>query len=584
MMNRVPSSLNAVDFLSAGLRWLFVLALALAAQGAGPLAPLLFAYGVLALAWGFGLLRPAWARYLRPASVAVDFVFGALVLGLVEGRFQALLWFAALPLLSAGLNLPGYGLGLLALLSFLCYGGLLWLRAPSASAWPAGLGHLAGALAVGAGLGWLLQRARYKLSPNAALSAAPSSHRAGQTDPRTALYRLIHTLSATLSYARVLETALDASLEALRAEDGSERLLVSAVLLVEQEASGEEGLRVVAARRFTPADADRVLAVEKSPVLRRALADERPTLQPSPAQDPELGRIPALHSCQALYLLPLRRGLEAYGLLLFAHPQAEYFTPERGEILQIIANQAIVAIENALLYQRLEEEKERLLKIQEETRRKLARDLHDGPTQSVSALAMRLNLVRRLLERDPEAAAEELRRLEELARRTTREMRHMLFTLRPLVLESQGLIAALEAMAERMAETYHQKVIVEADPATAQGLEAHRQSVIFALVEEAVNNARKHARAEHIWVRLNYAAPELLLLEVVDDGVGFDPAALAETYARRGSLGLIHMRERAELLEGVLQIDSGPNRGTAVRVWIPLTKPAAERLRKGRVA
>jgi len=91
-----------------------------------------------------------------------------------------------------------------------------------------------------------------------------------------------------------------------------------------------------------------------------------------------------------------------------------------------------------------------MIEVQEEARKKLARDLHDGPTQSVSAIAMRLNLIRMMLTRAPEKVEDELIRAEDLARRTTKEIRHMLFTLRPLVLESQGLHAALEAMAEKM--------------------------------------------------------------------------------------------------------------------------------------
>ena len=98
---------------------------------------------------------------------------------------------------------------------------------------------------------------------------------------------------------------------------------------------------------------------------------------------------------------------------------------------------------------------------QDEARRKLARDLHDGPTQSVSAIAMRVNFARRLMERDVAEAGEELYKIEDLARKTTKEIRHMLFTLRPLVLESQGLTAALQAMAEKVNETYNQNVIVE---------------------------------------------------------------------------------------------------------------------------
>ena len=275
----------------------------------------------------------------------------------------------------------------------------------------------------------------------------------------------------------------------------------------------------------------------------------------------------------------MRLGLDTYGVLLFAHPEPTYFTADRRETLKLIGSQSVIAIQNARLYQDLEQEKERMLEVQEETRKKLARDLHDGPTQSVAAIAMRVNFARRLLEREPASTGDELFKIEELARRTTKEIRHMLFTLRPLVLESQGLAAALEATAEKMKETYNQNVIIEADPRVATELEMGKQAVIFYIAEEAVNNARKHAQAAHIWVRLKMLDKDLALLDIQDDGVGFDVGAVDATYDSRGSLGMINMRERAELVNGKLHIDSAEGKGTRIQVAIPLSEEAADRLR-----
>lgn len=221
-----------------------------------------------------------------------------------------------------------------------------------------------------------------------------------------------------------------------------------------------------------------------------------------------------------------------------------------------------------------------MMEIQEDARKKLARDLHDGPTQSVAAIAMRLNFARRLMERDLKATSEELVKIEDLARRTTKEIRHMLFTLRPLVLESQGLVAALESMAEKMGETYNQHVEIQSEPDIVSKLEMGKQGVIFYIAEEAVNNARKHAKAANVWVRLKLAAPDLVQLEVEDDGVGFDTSAVSAGYDSRGSLGMVNMRERTELLNGALQIDSAPGQGARVRVYVPLSDEAADRLRR----
>ena len=157
----------------------------------------------------------------------------------------------------------------------------------------------------------------------------------------------------------------------------------------------------------------------------------------------------------------------------------------------------------------------------------------------------------------------------------------MLFTLRPLVLESQGLIAALEAMADKMDDTYDQNVVVEVDSDIVDALEPGKQAVIFYLAEEAVNNARKHAKAKHIWITLRPIRKGVALLEIKDDGLGFEVKKVEEAYEERGSLGMINMKERTELINGVLHIDSAVGRGTRVRIAIPLTDEATDLLRRG---
>ena len=157
----------------------------------------------------------------------------------------------------------------------------------------------------------------------------------------------------------------------------------------------------------------------------------------------------------------------------------------------------------------------------------------------------------------------------------------MLFTLRPLILESQGLTAALEAMAEKMRETYNQNVIIDADAQVVPELELGKQAIIFYIAEEAVNNARKHAQAAHIWVRIKPVDEGVVLLEIEDDGVGFNVGAVDSTYEKRGSLGLVNIRERAELVNGIPHIDSAEGKGTRIRVVIPLNEEAADRLRRG---
>jgi signal transduction histidine kinase len=389
-----------------------------------------------------------------------------------------------------------------------------------------------------------------------------------------AIYDLTSALTATLNYERVLEIALDLSLTALNFEPdaGPDDRLISAVLLFTGDV-----LVVGSARRFTQADMRVELPARKG-ALVRVIDGGDPVILKSASGDPELAHIVALRGCNSVYVLPLRSGFNIYGIMVLGHPLPDYFTPDRRDMVDILGRQLVIAIQNARLYQDLADEKNRMVEVQEEMRKKLARDLHDGPTQSVAAIAMRVNLARRMMERDVKAATDELVKIEELARRTAKEIRHMLFTLRPLILESQGLVAALQLMAEKTKETYGQEVLVNVDESLLPDLEMGKQGVIFFIAEEAVNNARKHAQAPHIWVRLRTVEKGIVLFEIVDDGLGFDVDAITRAYDKRGSLGMVNLRERTELVNGLIHIDSAPGKGTKVQVFIPLNEEAADRL------
>jgi signal transduction histidine kinase len=400
-----------------------------------------------------------------------------------------------------------------------------------------------------------------------------------QSEQKRFLYNLVASLSATLNYQRVLDTALDLSAAAMARSSPTADQIVNAVLLFAQKDNDDTCLKDGSARRFTPADL-RIELTGRGGLLGRAIDSGEASLTSDLGKDSELNRVIALRACRSAYCIPLRNGLDTYGVMLFAHPDEAYFTEERRDVLDIVGHQAMVAIQNARLYRDLEQEKERITEVQEEARKKLARDLHDGPTQSVAALAMRVNYTRRLMERDLKAASDELLKVEDLARRTTQELRHMLFTLRPLVLESQGLTAALESMAEKMHEVFNQKVLISVDEQIVDQLEMNKQGIVFLIAEEAVNNARKHAKADNIWVRLKYLESEMAVLDIQDDGLGFDPAILSNNYEARGSLGMVNLRERAELMNGVLQVNSSPGGGTRIQVIFPLTEAALDRLHR----
>lgn len=577
-----------VDWYVVSLRWMVLLGTVVSLAFTDSLvAPASLLLGLLAgwnvaLSWFAGQNRRL--KHHREINVGIDFAMTALFFLLSGGVLGPAAWMVLLPLFSAGFyfNLIG-GLSaavLMALVEALAsffYGTDL-------------LQTLLGAaltLFFGGLFGYISQRAYNQLQEKRkkALLAREKQQRI-ENDRLRAIYNMTTALTATLSYKRVLDTALDLSVNALHVEEvDPEQKTVpvdagisSAVLLFKNDE-----LMIGSARRFTQSDL-RASLPAKQGLLAKLVEDGGPILTGSVAADPELGRLIGLSACKSVYCLPLRSGYNAYGVMIFGHTDPAYFTRERCDVLGIVSRQAIIAIQNARLYQDLADEKERMVEVQEDARKKLARDLHDGPTQSVAAMAMRVSLARRMIERDPKAAAEELEKIEDLARRTTKEIRHMLFTLRPLVLESQGLTAALQANADKMKETYQQEVIIQVDEKLASQLEMGKSGVIFYLAEEAVNNARKHAKAAHIWVRLSAVPkqPEIAFLEIADDGVGFDVAEINKSYDKRGSLGMVNLKERTELVNGMLKIDSAPGKGTKIQVYIPLSEDAADVLHHAR--
>jgi signal transduction histidine kinase len=377
-----------------------------------------------------------------------------------------------------------------------------------------------------------------------------------------AITEMATALGSTLNYEKVLNAAIEAGRLGMR--DHAGKRLTSAILIFRE--SGE--LEVATGRGLTRNDEGRVVP-GKEGIIGRALREGTPILGKEARKDPELQYFVAFQAVRSILCIPLRARYDNFGVLLYGSDVADAFTEDHMDLLAAIGTQVTIALQNAVLYRNLVQEKERIVDVEEDARKKLARDLHDGPTQNVSAIAMRMSYIYRLLERKPEDVPAELKKVEELARKTTKEIRNMLFTLRPLVLESQGLTAALNQLSEKLQETHNQAVAINVGGDVERVLDSHQQGVIFYIVEEAVGNARKHAEAELISVNV-HRQEDVVVVQIADNGVGFDTGAVDANYDQRGSLGMVNMRERAALLDASLRIESAEGKGTTITILVPI--------------
>jgi signal transduction histidine kinase len=573
MQSQRTLTANRMEWLIFNLRWLIIAAVAaflFVGDRAGPVTNTDIGFLVALVLFNIILTFLEFFGYWRPAlpwiSLAVDGVLGLALFGAAEAGLGPLLWIGLLPSLTTALRHRWTSALLVAILFLAGQTAVILLTGGNDPVQLSRIGSAAVVLLpatiVAAVVGQQLRRlldAIYRREQQQGARQAQSLRKHAR-----AIYDMASMVSATLDYEKVLDAALNFGALGAEGLPAASSEMIGIVLLFE-----DEKLRVGAAWRLPQAD-QRTVCDAQAGVLAQVIRTGDPVIITDPDRDQELQQFVGLRGCHALMALPLRVGLSTYGVVLYAHPDPDFFDDDQRAFFNAMVNQAIIALQNAQLYQSLRQEKERLVSVQEEANKKLARDLHDGPTQAVAALAMRANFARRLLERDVKSTGEELFKMEDLARKTTKEIRHMLFTLRPLVLESQGLTAALRQLGEKMRDTHSQNVIVEADNAVEDRLEKNQQGVLFYIAEEAVNNARKHAQAEHIWVRLRLSR-DTLTLDIQDDGVGFNVGAVDADYDRRGSLGMVNMRERAEMLNGTVRIDSAEGKGTRISVHVPLT-------------
>ncbi|ARK32189.1 Signal transduction histidine-protein kinase/phosphatase DegS [Halalkalibacter krulwichiae] len=207
----------------------------------------------------------------------------------------------------------------------------------------------------------------------------------------------------------------------------------------------------------------------------------------------------------------------------------------------------------------------KIIEAQEDERKRLSREIHDGPAQMMANVMLRSELIERIYhEKSAEEALEEIRSLRKVVKSSLAEVRRIIYDLRPMALDDLGLIPTLSKYLKTFEE--HNKVAVEFRHFGRDvRLPQHFEIALFRLVQEAVQNAYKHAEPREIQVKIEIKPTKVIMI-IKDDGKGFEPSIKKE-----GSFGLIGMRERVNMLKGEIDIQSKPKKGTIVAIGVPLT-------------
>ncbi|GGS62476.1 hypothetical protein GCM10010156_21750 [Planobispora rosea] len=292
-------------------------------------------------------------------------------------------------------------------------------------------------------------------------------------------------------------------------------------------------------------------------MLGAMLREGAPVRLPDIRRDPRFEYWPRAHPVLKDFLgVPIRDGDRVLGIIFLSNKRVPGgFTEADQRLLTMFAAHAAIALTNARLYESGRE----LALVEERTR--MARELHDAVTQKLFSLRLTAQAAASLVTRDPERALGELERVERLAGEALAELRAVIVELRPAELDRHGLAETLRKhvrLLDRLhpaSFTFEERPVCVLDPAI--------EVAVLRVAQEALHNASRHSAAETVTVRLG-CEDGLVVLEVLDDGTGFDVSA-----ASGRGLGIASMSDRAQSLGGSVRVTSEPGRGTLVRMEVP---------------
>lgn len=371
-----------------------------------------------------------------------------------------------------------------------------------------------------------------------------------RTKDLNALNSIAAVVSRSLDLSEIMSAALDKTMGAAEMERG---------LAFRLDGTGQT-LELMAHRGFPEEFTKKLARLSLEEALAgRPIREDQPLVWDARTDYPEsdLKRLMQPEKLELVVGVPLMAKKKLVGGLVLCTRTARALTGEESSLLSAIGQQVGIAVENARLY----EQAEQSAALSERTR--LARELHDSVTQSLYSVTLYAEAAARLLATGNNVdAASHLRELRDTAQEALREMRLLIFELRPLPLEKTGLVAALQARLDSVETRGGLKAELH-----AQGedhLPPRVQEELYHIAQEALNNALKHSNATRVRVDICFS-DAATSLEICDDGVGFN----LEQAREHGGLGISGMCERAQRIGGQLEIESAVGKGTKVRIQVP---------------
>jgi two-component system sensor histidine kinase DegS len=271
----------------------------------------------------------------------------------------------------------------------------------------------------------------------------------------------------------------------------------------------------------------------------------------------------------SIVAVPLVSGDQSFGALgLVSLDEAKSFSDRDVAILAGIGHQAGIAIENARLYENMRFYVRQITRAQEDERKRIARELHDDTAQALIDLSRRLDNLATSREQLSETAIERLEEFQELIDSILRGVRRFSRDLRPSVLDDLGLLPALEWLTANLMEEDGIKTELEVH-GDRRRLPPEVELALFRIVQEALNNVRRHSQASRVVTVVEFGEGRVRLT-VDDNGHGVELPGRMGDLATAGKLGLIGMHERAHLVDGILAVRSEPGKGTIVTVDVPV--------------